>query len=111
MEVKKFEEITNQIIKKVGKENAGLIADDIGLLITDNTQMNNTISSKDKEIEKLSKDKENLITTNGNLLQQISMGKDEGNPFDRKNEEDEKPKTKAKDFDFRTVFDDKGNFK
>lgn len=110
MEVKKMEELTNKIIEKVGKDKAGLIADDIGLLITDNSNMNTTISNKDKEIEKLKTDKENLITTNGNLLQQVAMGQDEGNPYNNSNKEKEKPETKARDFDYRTVFDEKRKF-
>lgn len=108
MEVKKMEELTNNIIEKVGKDKASLIADDIGLLITDNSNMNTNLSNKDKEIETLKTDKENLIKTNGNLLQQISMGIDEGNPYNNKKEE--KPETKARDFDYRSVFDENRKF-
>ena len=108
MEIKKMEELTNKIIEKVGKDKAGLIADDIGLLITDNSNMNTTISEKDKEIEKLKTDKENLITTNGNLLQQVAMGQDDGNPYDNKQKEEQKPKARV--FDFHTVFDKKRKF-
>ena len=106
MEIKKMEDLTNSIIKKVGKEKAGLIADDIGLLITDNTSMNNQIQDKDKQIEKLKTDKENLITTNGNLLQQVAMGKDEGNPYNTENKKEEKPK----EINYRNIFDEKRKF-
>lgn len=102
----KMEEVTNNIIEKVGEENAGLIADDIGLLLTDNTTMNTEIANKDKEIEKLKTDKENLITTNGNLLQQISMGDDTESIY----KTNEKPKEETKPLDFRTVFDEKRKF-
>lgn len=106
MKKEEMEKITNGIIEKVGKDKAGLIADDIGLLITDNANMNNSLKNKDSEIEKLKTDKENLINTNGNLLQQVAMGLEEENPYNKKQEPEEKPKA----FDFRTVFDEKRKF-
>lgn len=100
---KDFEKITQSIQEKLGQENVGLIADDLGKLITDNANMNKEMKSKDDEISKLKDDKEKLIITNGSLLQQVSMGveppKDEG-----------KKEEKKEVFDFRTVFDEKGNF-
>lgn len=107
MQKEKMEELTNSIIEKVGEEKAGLIADDIGLIITNNATMNNEISQKDSEIDKLKVDKENLITTNGNLLQQIAMGEDEGNLFTRKKEETE---NKPKEINYRDLFDEKRKF-
>ncbi len=103
----KFEEITNSILEKVGEEKAGLIADDIGMLLTDNTTMNKEIDIRNNEITKLKTDKENLIATNGNLLQQIAMGDDTESIYKK----EEKPVEKPKPFDYRTVFDEKGNFK
>jgi hypothetical protein len=41
----KMQELTNKIIEKVGKEKAGLIADDIGMLLTDNQTMNTEIAN------------------------------------------------------------------
>lgn len=103
----KFEEITNSILEKIGEEKAGLIADDIGMLLTDNTTMNKEIKERDDTITKLKTDKENLITTNGNLLQQIAIGDDTESIYKK----EEKPVEKPKPFDYRTVFDEKGNFK
>lgn len=105
MQKEKMEELTNSIIEKVGEEKAGLIADDIGLIITNNATMNNEISQKDNEIDKLKTDKENLITTNGNLLQQIAMGEDD-TPIFKKEEKEEKPK----EITFREIFDEKRKF-
>ena len=104
---KEFEKITKSIQDKLGKENTSLIADDLGKLITDNATMNKDLKQRDERISKLEQDKEALITTNGNLLQQVAMG-DEGGLIN-KNEpkEDETPKP----FDYRSVFDEKGNFK
>lgn len=104
MKKEDFENKMNSIQEKLGKENASLIADELGLLITDNAQMNKELENKDNEISKLKTDKENLQTANINLLQQIPMGDD----FRKEKEE---PEEKKKPFDFRTAFDEKGNFK
>lgn len=115
MNQKEFEKQINAIQKKLGKENSSLIADDIGLLLTDNattnqlienkeTEFNKLKEEKDKEIEKLKQEKENLISVNGNLLQQVSMGKE--SEFTRTNEETKKKKI----IDFRSGFDKSGNF-
>ena len=93
--------------EKLGKENSALIADDLGKLITDNGTMNTEMKQKDEQITKLKQDKEALITTNGNLLQQVAMGNEEN--LINKNET--KPKEPPKPFDYRSVFDEKGNFK
>lgn len=106
MTPKEFEKITHSIQEKIGKEKTGLIADDLGKLITDNANMNKEMKSRDDEIIKLKQDKENLITTNSSLLQQVSMGDEtlETNPYNKKEEE-------IKPFDYRSAFDEKGNFK
>lgn len=106
MTPKEFEKITHSIQEKIGKEKTGLIADDLGKLITDNANMNKEMKSRDDKIVKLTQDKENLITTNSSLLQQVSMGDEppEANPYNKKEEE-------IKPFDYRSVFDEKGNFK
>lgn len=101
----KFDDIRKNIDKKLGKENSSLIADDMASLITYNSEREKTINSKDEEIEKLRKDKEMLIEANGNLLQQVNQA----------SEEILKPKTEEKkekkNFNFRDMFDEKGNFK
>lgn len=97
----KLEEYTNSIQEKIGKEESGKIADDIAKILTYDNKLQKDIQSKNDEIEKLKKDKEMLIEANGNLLQSIPMGKEK----DEKKEEEEKP------FDFRSVFDEKGNLK
>lgn len=97
-----FEKLTNSMQEKLGKENSGIIADDIGNLLSYNNTMLSQIDKQEKEIEKLKQDKENLITANGNLLQQVSMGLDK--------KELKKEQEKPKKFSFRSCFDDKGNF-
>lgn len=103
MKKEDFEKLTNGMQEKLGKENSSLIADDIGTLITDNNLMLTQIEKQQEEIEKLKTDKENLINTNGNLLQQISMG------VDNKKETPKEEKTPEK-FSFKSCFDEKGNF-
>lgn len=102
---KEFEDKLNSIQEKIGKDNASKIADDIGLLLTDNANTNKQLKEKDDLIKNLRQDKENLINVNGSLLQQVAMGTDEDlNPDKPKKEE-------KKIIDFRAGFDAKGNFK
>lgn len=103
MDKKDLQKIFGSINEKIGKENSGKIADDLGTILTDNETMNKNLSNKDNEIENLKKNNEMLITANGNLLQQVGMGEEPKSP---QNDEDKKPK-----FSLRNSFDDKGNFK
>ena len=94
--------IIDSISEKVGTDNSALIADDIGNLITKNASVVESIKSKDTEIANLKSRNDKLIIANGNLLQQIPMGKEE-----KKEEKQEENKP----FNFRSLFDDKGNIK
>lgn len=102
-----MQNLSNSIQEKLGKENSALIADELGRILTNNSQMNTEIENRDTKIEKLTQDKENLITTNGNLLQQISMAEDVKTV--QKNTEQEN--TNVKKYDLKNAFDSKGNFK
>lgn len=93
----------DSIKEKLGEENSALISDDLGNLITKNTEVYNMMGNKDKEIERLNGLNQKLISANGSLLQQVSAGF-EKNPRD----EDDPPK---KSFNFRDAFDEKGRFK
>lgn len=110
MKQEEMENLINGIQEKAGEEVSALISDDLGMLLTDNTNMNKEINKKDKEIEKLKNQKEKLIETNGNLLQQISMGEEEENFFNRNKINDDK-KDETKKFSFKDAFDEKGKFK
>lgn len=105
MKKEDFEKITESMQEKLGKENSSLIADDIATLITDYSNMNKEIDNKNKQIEKLKNDKENLITANGNLLQQVSMGFETKEEISKDNKKEE-----IKKFSFKNCFDEKGNF-
>ena len=102
----KFEDIRKSMEKKLGKENSSLIADDMASLITLNSEREKSINTQNEEIEKLKKDKETLIQANGNLLQQISQESED--IFKPKLKEE---KEEIKPFNFRDMFDSKGNLK
>ena len=99
-----FEETLNKMQEKLGKEEAGKIADDIASLLSYENSRNKDIKKKDNQIEKLTKDKEMLIEANGNLLQQVSSQSED--ILEVKPIEDEKPKK----IDLRSAFDKNGNF-
>ena len=96
--------IADSIQEKVGKDTSAAIADDLGMLITKNSEALKTIQSKENEIKELKAQKEKLVIANGNLLQQIPMA-DVDDPGSRPKEpEPEKP------FSMKACFDSRGNF-
>ena len=95
-----IEEYTSKIQEKLGKDEAGKIADDIANMLTYDSKLHKDIKDRDDEITKLRKDKEMLIEANGNLLQQVAFGKEEV----KTNNQDEE----IKKFDFKSVFDKNG---
>ena len=103
MNNKEYQELINSASEKLGKESSALVSDIFGTMISDNSEMNKTIQTKDKEIERLQKTNEMLTQANGQLLQQVSMGFEE--PKKEEKEEEKKP------FNFHSVFDEHGNFK
>ena len=64
MNNKEYQELINSASEKLGKENSALVSDIFGTMISDNSEMNKTIQSKDKEIEKLQKTNEMLTQAN-----------------------------------------------
>lgn len=99
-----FEETLNKMQEKIGKDNAGKIADDIASLLSYENSRNKDIKKKDSEIEKLKKDKDMLIEANGNLLQQISAEQEEVIKTQKEEKEEKKP------INIRDAFDKYGNF-
>lgn len=100
-----FDKIQENIRTKLGEEQHALIADDMASLITLKASRDNDLKNKDAEIQKLKSDKEMLIQANGNLLQQVGMAKEE--VIDKSNDDEEEKKR----FSFKTLFDEKGNWK
>lgn len=95
--------ITASIEEKIGKENSASIADDLGTLITKNTETLKTLTAKDAEIADLKSRNEKLVAANGALLQQVPMAKDTTSMA---------PETKEpeKNFSWKACFDARGNF-
>lgn len=93
--------ITDQIQEKLGADNAAVIADDLGLLITANAATQKALQDRDNTIRELTAAKERLIAANGNLLKQVPV-------VERKVEDDEKPK---KAINLADAFDARGNFR
>lgn len=101
-------DIVDNIQTKVDKETAGKIADELANILVIEESNNNTIKEKDDTIKRYSKDKEMLIEANGRLLQQVpTSAKEDGFDESSKNRE----QAEKKPFDFRTIFDEKGNMK
>lgn len=105
MTEKDFNKVIDDIKETLGNENVGLIADNLAILISDNTNVNNEITKKDEEIQTLKEDKERLIKTNGNLLQQVTFGKEEDIIYSNKKNEEEKEY-----IDYKLGFDEKRKF-
>lgn len=105
MKKEDHDKIISSIQEKAGDEVSGVIADDLGLLITDNSNMLDIIEKQNKQIEKLEKQNNNLVAVNGNLLQQVGMSEyDDDKTFSKKEEEPKKA------FNYKSVFDENGNF-
>lgn len=100
-----FQDKMNLIQEKIGEDASGLILDEVGVLVTDNLNMNKSIEEKDAEIEKLKARNNKLLEVNGNLLQQVSMAEDPVNVSKETKAEPKQP------YDFREAFDEYGNFK
>lgn len=97
-----LERITQSIQEKLGEENSAIIADDIGELITESTNINTQLTEQKSTIESLKNEKEKLIMANGNLLKQI--------PATKVEEKIEEENTNSH-FSFYDAFDEKGKFK
>lgn len=94
--------ITDSMQEKLG-ESAGVIADDIGLLITGNANTQKALVAKDEEIKRLTSTNEKLVLANGNLLKQIPVEKS----LPSKEAEVEQPQS----INLADAFDARGNFK
>lgn len=107
MKKEEFDNKVNEMLNKIGNDSANLILDDVGILLNDNVQMNDTLSKKDREIEDLKKTNETLQKVNGNLLQQVSM-----KPETPKEEEPQKNvKNNGRPIiNFKDSLDKNGNF-
>lgn len=104
MKEEDIKQITDSIKNKLGEESYATISDDIGLLFTKNTEVQNQIVELNNEKDSLTEKNSKLASANASLLNQIPMGIDNSKPsqIDADNKEP---------FNFKSLFDEKGNFK
>lgn len=104
------EEITqfsDSLQSKLGDESMATIADDIGTLITRNSEAQKQQRNAQAEIERLKSLNEKLVASNGNLLKQVPQ----------EHREERKESSKGDDSDsvqhinLADAFDRHGNFK
>lgn len=90
MKNEEFKKVIEGIQGKLGKEAAGVIADDLGTLISDNITMNNTITEKDNIIQEKEDLNQKLVFANSSLLQQVGV------PTDTEDKKTSSPKNEEK---------------
>lgn len=99
----KILELTAKIEETLGKENAAMISDTLGEIITGNSENMKMLSERNDEIKRLQSRNEKLVAANGALLQKV--------PMERSSEKDDsKEKEAPKKINLKDAFDSKGNF-
>ena len=96
-------ELTGKIEETLGKENAAMISDTLGEILTGNTENMKALAERDEKIKTLQDRNEKLVAANGALLQKIPMEKadDKG---------DSEKKEAPKKINLKDAFDKNGNF-
>lgn len=96
-----FEGIRKSISEKIGEEATALISDDFVNMQNIEKSFNDNLEKITKERDDFKERNEKLINSNANLYQKIAIELKEP----KEAEEEKKP------FDFRSVFDERGNLK
>lgn len=96
---------TDSIVEKLGEENSAIIADDIGTLITLNSNAQKAYNESQAEVERLKSVNEKLVVTNGNLLKQVPV--EHKSKSEKTSDEDEA----VKPISLSDAFDKYGRFK
>lgn len=103
MKNEELEVITSTIKETLGEESTALIADSLGLLMSENNKVYSSIQAKDKEIAQLKENNDRLVKANANLLQRVPIAAPEPKV--------EKEETKKKSISLMDCFDERGRFK
>lgn len=98
----KIIELTSKIEETIGKENAAMISDTLGEILTGNTENMKAIADRDAQIKKLQDKNDKLVAANGSLLMKIPVAKSES--------EESSTKEPPKKINLKDAFDAKGNF-
>lgn len=104
------EEITkfsDSLQSKIGDESMALIADDLGTLITKNSEAQKQQRDAQAEIDRLKSLNEKLVITNGNLLKQVPQEHRE----ERKQSSKDDDSDSVQHINLADAFDRHGNFK
>ena len=96
-------ELTGKIEETLGKENAAMISDTLGEILTGNSENMKAIAERDEKIKSLQERNEKLVAANGALLQKIPVAKSD----DTESETEEAPQKKI---NLKDAFDKNGNF-
>lgn len=96
-------EFNDKITEKLGKENAAIIADDMGVLITKHSEAKKREAETAKKLEDLQKMNERLTSANASLIHQISTDHIETTPTPQP--------SKYEDFNLHDAFNEDGSFK
>ena len=102
MDDDKIIELTGRIEETLGKENAAMISDTLGEIITGNTENIKAIAERDAKIQQLQDRNEKLVSANGALLQKV--------PMDRAETKEDSKVPDPKPINLKDAFDSKGNF-
>ena len=103
MDDQRILELTGKIEETIGKENAAMISDTLGEILTGNSENMKAISERDATIKQLQDRNEKLVAANGALLQKIPMEKAETT-------NDSEEKKAPKKINLKDAFDKNGNF-
>lgn len=94
----------DRVTEKLGKEQASIIADDIGILIGKHVDDVKQRTAQEQRIQELEAINEKLANANNTLLRQIPMGSE---PEPKKKAEAE---SDLSNFSLRDAFDEHGRF-
>lgn len=95
--------LTSKIEETLGKDDAAMISDTLGEILTGNSANMQALAEKDATIKKLQERNEKLVAANGALLQKIPMGIAE-------DKQEERQDASTKKISYKDIFDKKGNF-
>lgn len=103
MDDNKILELTGKIEETIGKDNAAMISDTLGEILTGNAENMKAIAERDATIKTLEDRNQKLVAANGALLQKIPVGK-----VEKQIEKSEE--TLPKKINLKDAFDKNGNF-
>lgn len=102
MDEKILDNFKSSLTEKLGDENIAMIADDLAMLDAGAKNSRQELANRSAEIADLKSRNEKLVTSQGNLLQQITMTKEEP---------EEVEEVEVKEFNMRDYLNNDGSFK